>query len=385
MPSVFLHGLPDDAVSFTPTIATISLAALRHNVHQLTRQAGGPRLLAVVKADAYGHGAVTVSRVLREEGVEDLAVATVPEAIRLREAGLDGRILIFAAPLPEYLPAYQRYGLDLTVPSVAAAEAAAALASPTAPLRVHVKVDTGMGRIGVPPAEAPALIEQLRQAPGITLAGVWTHFASTRDAAFTQTQVGRFASVLQAIDVTGLDVHLSNSGALYRTVFPDEVPQTMVRTGIGLYGAVSPALQDQLKPVMRLTSRITQVKTVPEGTPISYGSTWHAPRSTRIATVSAGYADGYRRGLTNTAQVGIGGQKYPAVGTVCMDMFMVDLGPEGTGPAIHEGDEVVLFGPGGPSAYDVAQWLDTIPYEICCGVGTRVPRRYVEPVHEGDG
>jgi alanine racemase len=154
----------------------------------------------------------------------------------------------------------------------------------------------------------------------------------------------------------------------------------LARTGIGLYGASANLTEwGGLRPVMRFVSRITHLKTVAPGTPISYEGTWTAPAPSRIATVGAGYADGYPRRLSNRASVGIGGHRYPVVGTVCMDMFMVDLGPpDGPGGAVVTGDEVVLFGEGGPAVYEVAAWSETIPYEICCRVSARVPRRYID-------
>jgi alanine racemase len=151
------------------------------------------------------------------------------------------------------------------------------------------------------------------------------------------------------------------------------------RLGISLYGLTAPANDLDLRPVMSLTSRVTQIKTVAPGTTVSYNRTWRADSPTRIATIGAGYADGYLRKLSNRAEVGIGGQRYPVAGTVCMDMFMVSLGdPDGPGAGVQEGDEVVLFGTGGPSALDIAAWAETIPYEICCGIAARVPRRYVD-------
>ena len=342
--------------------------------------------MAVVKADAYGHGLARVVPVLHDAGVRHFAVASVPEAMELRALDLDASILIFAAPLPEFLPAYARHGFEVTVSSPAIAEAVLRTAREVGPLRVHLKVDTGMGRIGVAPEEAVALARRLEQAPGITLAGLWTHFATADEEgdAFAREQHRRFEPVWREVGDAFEYVHTANSSTLLAQpglFAPFE--RTLIRTGITLYGLTAAAWLDgtvDLRPVMRLTSRVVHLKTVEPGTPISYGRLWHAPRRTRIATVAAGYEDGYHRLLSNRAEVGIRDARHPVVGAICMDMFMVDLGPpDGAGARVETGDEVVLFGPGGPSALEVARWAETIPYEICCGVSERVPRTYVDP------
>lgn len=391
MPTASPH--PDDRVPpvapdprLTPTRATVNLAHLRHNARVLQSLSHGAPLMGVIKADAYGHGAVQVARALRDAGVRHFAVATVSEAVRLREAGLDDRILVFAAPLPDYLPAYATYDLDVTVPSAAVADQVAALARTHSPVRAHVKVDTGMGRIGLTPADAPEVIRRLLQAPGVSVVGVWTHFASAGDpsGAFTREQLALFDGVLRRLD--GLDeptLHTASSSAMLNV--PESVhafDRTLVRTGLALYGLNSRtelAAETGLRPVLRLTSRVTHLKVVEPGTTISYGRTWRAERRTRIATVGAGYADGYVRLLSNRAEVGLQGQRYPIAGTVCMDMVMVDLGdPDGPGGGVEIGDEVVLFGAGGPSAVDLARWAETIPYEVLCGISARVPRVYID-------
>ena len=372
--------------SLSVTSATIDLTALQHNARQLQAAVEPARLLAVIKADAYGHGALASARALRAAGVQHFAVATLPEALALRQDGLTEPVLVFAAPLPEHLPFYAAHDLDVTISSAAVAEAAIALQRP---LRAHLKVDTGMGRIGVPPDEAPDVVGRLAAAPQITLAGLWTHLAtaSEPDSAFVDVQLGRFRQVMDALRQTFPNlpagtIHIGASDVVgevpdaYRLSEP-----TLVRAGLSLYGLANQpdrAERLDLRPVLRWTSRVTHLKTVDAGTTISYGQTWTAPRRTRIATVGAGYADGYRRLLSNRAAVGIGGRRYPVAGVICMDMFMIDLGdPDGPGQRIAVGDEVVLLGKGGPSADELAAWAETISYEICCGVGRRVPRRYV--------
>jgi alanine racemase len=369
----------------TPTVAEILLPNLRHNAGVLQRRAGHAEVMGVIKADAYGHGAIPIARTLREEGIRRFAVATAAEAVRLRQAGIEEPILVFAAPLPEFLPWYPKYELDITVPSLDVARAVTETARKTGPLRVHVKVDTGMGRIGIPPEETAEVIRLLENAPGVTITGLWTHFAlaDEENETFTAEQLERFAQVVREFGDAAEFIHTANSPALlrYRGSF-EPFDRALVRTGIALYGLANlQRLIDEpgLKPVMRFKSRVTHVKTVPPGTGISYAHTWRAPGRRRIATISAGYADGYPRLASNRSTVGIDESLYPQAGNVCMDMFMVDLGePDGPGASVQVGDEAVLFGPGGPSALQMAQWAQTIPYEICCRVSARVPRIYAD-------
>lgn len=367
-----------------PVRAVIRLDHLRHNVRVLQQQAGVP-LMGVVKADAYGHGAVRVADVLHEEGVRHFAVARLSEGIILREAGFDSPILVLGAPLPHQLPAYADYNLDVTVSSSDTAHAVASAGSTETPLRVHVKVDTGMGRIGLSPAAAPDVITQLSNADGVALVGLWTHLATADDddPSFAHEQLDRFEAVRQRTGDAAACVHVANSSALLN--LSDRLsPLTpaLVRVGIMLYGLADRAdfaARLGLRPVMQLTAQVTHVKTVSAGTTISYGRQWTADRRTRIATLGIGYGDGYLRYCSNRAEVSLHGQRVPIVGAVCMDMLMVDLGPPGTGPEVAPGDTAVLFGPEGPSAFEVANWASTITYEVCCRVDDRVPRHYIDP------
>lgn len=365
----------------TPTVAEIDLGSLRHNVQLLQTQAQGASLIGVVKANAYGHGALHITQTLQGEGVHHFAVATVPEGIALREAGIEDPILVFAAPLPEFLPAYVRHDLEVTVASRAIAEAVIATTQSSGPLRVHLKVDTGMSRIGVQPEEAAGIVRMLEQAQGVALSGLWTHFATATEEldSFAQQQMDRFTPLVQAFGDAFEAIHAAHTGAMVHVPASLAFDRIKARLGISLYGLANPAAGLDLRPVMRLTSRVTQVKTIAPGTTVSYGRTWRANRPARIATIGAGYADGYPRLLSNRAEVGINGLRYPVAGIVCMDMFMVNLGdPDGPGATVQEGDEVVLLGTGGPSTFEVAIWAETITYEICCGIAARVPRRYVE-------
>jgi alanine racemase len=362
---------------------TVDLSAIRHNVSVLREKAGSADLMAVVKADAYGHGAVEVARACHEAGVRHFAVARVEEGAALRDAGLDSPILVLGAPCAAELAACAAHDLDVTVSSQDVAEAVIAQAART-PLRVHVKVDTGMGRLGLAPGDAPDVLRRLEQAPGVTLAGLWTHYATADEpgSAFAKTQRDRFAAVLRETDVPVDRVHADNTGALLtlRDGAFGTSPR-LVRTGIALYGlAATEALSERidLRPALQWSACITHLRTAAPGTPVSYGSRWRASEPTRIATLGVGYGDGYPRLLSGRASVRVGGALRPVVGTICMDMCMVDLGPPNGDLArrVERGDRAVLMGPSGPTAYDLARWAETIPYEICCSVSTRVPRRY---------
>lgn len=368
----------------SPVRAVLHLDHLRHNVRVLQQRAGRAQIMGVVKANAYGHGAVQVARVLQEEGIRHLAVARLSEALELRTAGITSSILVLGTPRPSHLAAYATHRLGVTISSRAVAEAVCATATEHAPLHVHVKVDTGMGRIGLPPDEAVPVVRQLQRASGVHLAGLWTHLAAADrpDDPFTRAQLDRLDDIVQHVNDTTLCVHAANSSALlnWEASFRPFDP-ALVRLGIMLYGlADRPELAARagLRPVMQLTAQVVHVKTVEPGTSISYGQRWQADSPTRIATIGAGYGDGYFRLLSNRAEVTLQGQRVPVVGSICMDMFMVDIGRAGVGPDVSVGDTAVLFGPDGPSAFEVADWAETIPYEVCCRVAERVPRTYID-------
>lgn len=376
---------PDTA----PTTARIDLDHLRENLRHVRELAAPAEVMAVVKADAYGHGVEHVVPVLREEGVRHFAVATVGEGAELRELGVEGPILVLEAPLPEYLPAYTRHDLAVTVPSTEIARAVLERAERGESHRVHVNVDTGMGRIGLPPERTAGIVDRLRESERVRIEGVWSHYATAGEpeSETVGRQFERFEAVIDGLplDWNRTYTHIANSGALVS--FPQYVsalPRPMVRVGITLYGYPPTAgLREPVawKPVMQLSTRVLHVKTVEPGTPVSYYHTWKAPRRTRVATLGAGYADGYRRILSGRAEVRLGGRRVPVVGTVCMDMIMVDLGPPGRAERVAIGDHAVLFGPSAPTAEDLADWADTIPYEILSGVSARVPRRAVRSEH----
>ena len=363
------------------TRAEIDLGALRHNARVLRQLAGAAELVGVVKADAYGHGAAACAQALVDEGVAWLAVATVGEGRALREAGLAVPVLVFAAPLPHQLGAYAEHDLRVTVSSEAVAQSVVASGLP---LVAHVKVDTGMHRLGLAPGATAAAVRALQAAPHVTVEGLWTHFATAdaSDASFVDEQLRRFRIPLDALgpDAPPL-VHVANGPALVRGLATDALSprRPLVRAGGVLYGLASSlslasdVRRHGLRPVMRLTSRVVHLQTVAPGESVSYGRTWTARRPTRVATVATGYADGLARAYVGP--VGVGEGRYPVVGRVCMDMLLVDLGdPDGPGADVHLGEEAVLFGPGGPTAEAAADAAGTIAYELTSGLTARVPR-----------
>jgi len=366
------------------THARVHLGNVRDNLRAI-RAAVGPerKVLVAVKANGYGHGAVAVSRMIEATGAADwLGVATVPEGLQLREAGLRLPILKLGPTFPAEMEASVAAGITLAVCSREEADAAAEAARVAGrPAAVHLKVDTGMGRVGVTQEEAPALALHLSALPGVELGGVFTHLpvSDAPDPAFTREQISRFRAVAADVQEAAgrrLLVHCANSGAVlgHEAAWLD-----MVRPGIMIYGfRPDPATPDTipLKPGMSLLTRVSFLKRVATGTSIGYGRTWVAPRDTFIATIPAGYADGFNRLFSNRGRVLIGGRSYPLVGRVCMDQSMVDLGPE---TDVRVGDEVVLLGRSGEAEIRCEEWaekLGTITYEVTCQVSPRVTRVY---------
>lgn len=368
------------------TRALIHLDNFRRNIRLIRRHTGErPMLCLAVKADAYGHGITGIGTAAEECGVEYLAVATVDEAVELRSAGIRLPILLYSLPTPEELPDVVDHDITAMIsdPELADMLDGAARAR-NRRIAVHLKVDTGMGRIGCTPADAPAVASHIALCGNLHLAGVSTHFAvsDSADTTFTADQIRRFNAAVAGIRGVGIDpgvVHAGNSGGVL--AYPDAW-YDMVRPGIVAYGYYPSGEQERtldIRPVMELQSRLVFIKEVDAGTPVSYGATWRAPHRTYIGTVPVGYGDGYFRVLSNRARVSINGVSYPVVGRVCMDQIMVDLGPVCT---VARYDPVVLFGPepGGPDAEELAGLCNTIPYEITCAVSRRVPRVYVDPV-----
>jgi len=371
-----------------PTFAEIDLAALQHNF-RVIRSAlpGSTEILAVVKADAYGHGFMDISRELEHLGVNAFGVAFLAEAIQLRKSGIDKPILLLGGVYPGQERKCIGYNLSTVVFTL---EQARALNQAAGKLfrkaQIHLKIDTGMGRLGIPYPDAPAFLAELRRLPNLALEGVISHFASADELDesgqhFTRDQAERFERVLAETRTAGFSpryTHIANSAGALLGNFPY---CNLVRPGITLYGALpSPDFQGRLdlKPVMRLKSRIAMLKWVEAGTTISYARRFTAGERTLIASVPVGYADGYPRSLTNRGEVLVRGQRARVTGTVCMDWIMLDVtGIDG----VAVGDEVLLMGADASGncihAEELATWANTIPYEIFCGISKRVPRVYL--------
>jgi len=389
-----------DSVAPYPALtwAEIDLKALAHNYHELRRvTAPGAGMMAVVKADGYGHGAVPVAQVALASGATFLAVARFDEALRLREAGITAPILLFGYSLPEYVGDMAANDIRASVGSLASARRLSGKAlSIGKRLKVHVKIDTGMGRLGllsVPMPGNPAqdegppdtVLEVLTVAslPGLEMEGIFTHFANAdaADKTHAREQFARFTGLLRALEKAGLEIrfrHAANSAAVI------EMPEThldLVRPGISQYGLWPSDQVDRtriaIKPVMTLKSRVIQVKSVGSGFAVSYGSTYRTPRPTRIATVPVGYADGFHRMLSSKGHMLVRGCRAPIIGRVCMDLTMVDVGAI---PGVEPEDEVVILGRQGDetiSADEIASLAGTINYEVVSSITSRVRRMYI--------
>jgi alanine racemase len=378
------NGAGSPPATARPAWAEVDLEALAHNVRAVAALVAPAELLAVVKADAYGHGAVPVALAAVGAGARRLGVATVEEGEALRAAGIAVPILVLSEVPDAAAPAAVAARLTPVVCSVAAIESlgrAARVAQSPRRVPVHLKVDTGMHRMGCRPDDALELARLVAANPALELEGVLTHLAvaDEPDHPFTVEQLGRFERVLAALDAAGLRppiVHAANSaGAI-------AVPRSrydLVRCGIAVYGvAPSPALAGRvpLRPVLSLHARVTAVRRVESGEGVSYGLRWNAPQRTTIATVPLGYADGVPRALgTSGAHVLVHGTRRPIAGTVTMDQLMVDAGDL----PVELGDEVVLLGAQGDEQVTADEWaelLGTIAYEVVARLGPRVPRRY---------
>lgn len=372
-------------MTFRPAVAEVDLGAIRANVETLASVAGGAELMAVVKADGYGHGAVEVSAAALEAGARWLGVALVEEGMALREAGIRAPVLVLSEPPVTAAAAVLEHALTPVVyrePWIEALAKAVADAGRDAPLAVHLKVDTGMHRAGCDPAAAVPLARLVAGRDELALEGLMTHLAvaDELDHPVTDAQIAVFERVRQELAETGIEppvVHASNSAA---TLTRAEARYSLVRCGIALYGIPpSPALDGfaPLRPAMSLRARVSQVRRVAAGDGISYGLRYRLERPATIAVVPVGYGDGVPRRLGQVGgEVLIGGQRRPIAGTVTMDQLMVDCGED----AVEAGDEAVLLGRQGDEEITAIEWgerLDTIAYEVTCGVGSRVPRAYL--------
>jgi alanine racemase len=360
------------------TYAEISLEAIRHNIVEVRKKiAPGVKFMAVVKANAYGHGAPAVARAAVDAGADYLAVANLKEALELREAGITCPVLILTESPTSVMDDVVQYDLSQTLYSFSEAQALSREAQKRKKsARVHIKIDTGMGRVGVAPSEAIAFITKTASLPGIEVEGVFTHFARADNPqdSFTREQFLRFTQISSRTGNIPIK-HSANSAAV---LFHPETHLDMVRVGLMMYGlypqSSARGLVD-LKPALSFKSRVAYLKRIPAGTPVSYGSTYVTPCETTVATIPVGYADGFSRRLSNRGHVLVRGNRYPVVGRVTMDLTLVNVGDG----RVEVGDEVILIGEQGDqgiSADEVAGLEEAISYEVVCGIGKRVSRIY---------
>jgi alanine racemase len=365
------------------TKAVIHLDHFLANLGAVRAKIGKNRQICVpVKANAYGHGALEIAKTSMEAGASCLGVALVTEGTELRKGGIKAPILLFSQPHPQEIPQITEAGL---IPFISDTYYASALNEQAAAekirLPVHLKIDTGMGRLGCPEEEALALARHIAGCSNLELTGTATHFAVSdsadeRDIAYTRLQLARFKEAVGAIRDAGIDpgaVHAANSGAV---ILHPDAWFDMVRPGIMLYGykAVEESENPvRALPVMELRTNVTLIKKVKKGASVSYGRTWTAPQDTFIAVLPAGYGDGLPRLASGRWQAVISGRTYPFVGRICMDQCCVDLGPD---LSVRRWDEAVIFGGPASDAAALAAAVGTIPYEITCNINKRVPRIY---------
>ncbi|THB68610.1 MAG: alanine racemase [Spirochaetaceae bacterium] len=377
--------------SARPGKATISLEAIKHNFRSIMQ--GLPPITsacAAVKANAYGHGAIQAGHALLAAGADMLGVASAAEGIELRQNGLQCPILIFGPFFPCEAEEIARFQLT---PFIADRERLKPLSQAAAKtgttVKVFLKIDTGMGRVGCDPADAPALALAIHSSAGLQLAGTATHLAAadTADPAYTRQQLATFQQAINGIRENGMDPGIISAGNSGATITATETALfDLVRPGISLYGyfpSHEVPRELSLLPAMTFESAVSFIKKVPAGTHISYGMTYTTKKPTTIATIPIGYADGWARSLSNRGTVWINGSRYPIAGKICMDQFMIDLGLNSN---VSLYDRVVLFGPPQgerfevqpATAEDIADICGTIPYEITCGISGRIPRVYQE-------
>ena len=365
-----------------PTWAEINLEALRFNLNSITSHLpDGVKMMAVVKADAYGHGAKQIARFLQSEGVKDFGVAIAEEGQILREIGVEGHILVFGGCYPGQEDLFFNNSLVPTVYDLQTLKNLSTLAQIKGEqFPYHLKVDTGMGRLGIGPDDIPMFLEKAEKYECMKLKGVFSHLSSAdeSDLTYTRKQVSMFEKVLgesELLNNGSVVRHVANSAGalLHKGHWFD-----MVRAGLSLYGINPGNVKSSvdLQPVMSFKSRVGFIKQVPANTALGYNRTFKTKKTSIIATLPVGYADGLNRMLSNRGQVIINGNYAPIVGSVAMDSILVDISSI---PSVKSGDDVVLIGEQGNlkiSAWDVANWSSTIPYEVLCGITARVPRFY---------
>lgn len=376
-----LHEPTIDEGVLRPTHLEVDLSRLAANYRQILAHVGRP-VMPILKANAYGHGLVRVGQLMASLGAPYLGVAYLEEGIRLRRAGVQTPILVLGGILGSQIPLFIEHDLTLTASSIdklKAIDAAAAAAGRRA--RVHLKIDTGMERLGVHYYSAEGLLEASLAAAHVDVEGIFSHFANAdaADLSHARLQLERFAEVLRFYDRRSLPTptrHMANSAAI--AALP-ESHLDMVRPGILMYGvfpsADVPKTVD-VQPAMSWKTRVVYFKVVKPGHPVSYGSTWQSDHMVRVVTIPVGYGDGYPRRMSGSAEVLLHGRRYPVVGRICMDQIMVNIEWD----SAYNGDDVLLLGGDGDqrlTAEELAEWAGTVPYEILTGINTRVPRVYL--------
>lgn len=362
-----------------PTFLEVNLTQLKKNIEVIRARVAPARVMPMVKANAYGHGVDGVAPFI-EPFVDYFGVAIVEEGVHLRKLGIKKSILVAGGTLTEQVPLFAEYDLTLTGSSVellTAAEEVSRISGKR--IKTHLKFDTGMERIGVHEYEAREFIEHSLRLRHVDVEGVYTHLANSEiaDRSYSLKQLERFQEILRVYETLSEPPpklkHVNNSGGILNL---PEANFDMVRPGILFYGVYpgdeTPGDVD-VKPALKWKSRVAYSKRTRPGRPVSYGSLWQAEAETRIVTIPCGYADGYFRRMTNKAQVLIRGKKYPQVGRICMDQFMVDVGDD----VVDTGEEVLLMG-GGVSVSDFAEWMGTNEYEVLTSISARVPRLFVK-------
>lgn len=361
------------------TQAVVDLGAIAYNISEIRKRIGKKRdLMAVVKADGYGHGAVEVSRTALKHGANCLGVATPEEGQQLRDAGINVPILVLGLIQPEEAYKVADFGLEQTICSLDLAEELNQIAANSGTrVNIHIKIDTGMGRVGLDPNEALAFVKRVCRFKNLNLKGIFSHFscADEIDKSFAKKQIEIFERLIRDIEASGIKIpqkHIANSAGIL------DLPESyfdLVRPGImiyGLYPSNEVSRSFKLKPAMTFLTKVIFVKPVPPGCPISYGRAFITQKETTVATLPVGYADGYNRLLSGQGEVLIKGRRVPLMGRICMDMCMVDVSGI---KDVRVGDEVILFGKG-LSVDEIARKIGTINYEVVCGIGKRVPRIY---------
>jgi len=396
-----------------PTWAEISLPALRRNFDRVRRLAGARRVMAVLKADAYGHGAVAVARCLAACGVDWLGVATVEEAVELRETGIEQPILLLGGLYMSDPADLVEYRLTPSISSTARLDTYAACAQRSGnPIPFHLKIDTGLGRLGLPPSRVPSFLAHYVELEGLELKGIFTHLASAEDLVATQTdeQLAHFQAALKELPWYKVQpewIHVSNSAAL---LVRRDIRENLVRIGALLYGYCLPLILPpnwppgipwghtgrpsappdtapgaaEFEPVLSLKSRVVYLKDVASNTPLGYGAAFHSRRPSRIATIPVGYADGLSRQLSSRGRVIVNDDYARIVGNISMDLTLVDVTDI---PGVEVGDEVTLIGSSEHcriTAQEIATEIGTVPYEVLCSIGKRVPRIYGDEERRGN-